>query len=116
MTTTEAAHDYDTEREAIRVMGFFGVLLANVASFGILFFWLIGAVLMLTGNGGQLLLLGLDGLALVLFWSLPLVVLVSLAAWFLYLARLDLPAIGLAGAPIALTVLYYLWLVLLRNY
>lgn len=115
MTIAETRLHDETEREAVRVLSFFGVLLGNLGSFGILFFWLTGAIQLLSGNGGQILLLGLEGVGLVLFWAFPLVVLISLAAWVLYLGRLDLPAVGLAGAPVALVVAYYLWLVLLRG-
>ncbi|MEX2534869.1 MAG: hypothetical protein WD273_04635 [Trueperaceae bacterium] len=116
MTTVHSrTYDNEVERDGNRVLGFFGLLLSNIGSFGILFFWLIGAVHLWSGNGGQINLLGLDGFALVLFWSFPVVVMLSLAAWLLYLARLDLPALGLAAAPIGLAVLYYLWLVIARS-
>ncbi|MEX2542473.1 MAG: hypothetical protein WD314_11720 [Trueperaceae bacterium] len=115
MTTAELGTSDQSERESNRVLGFYGLLLANLGSFGILFFWLIGAIHLWTGNGGQVTLLGLDGLALVAFWVFPVVVVLSLASWLLYLARLDLPAFGLAGAPIGLAVLYYLWLVMGRG-
>lgn len=114
MTTSEMGLSDRSEREANRILAFYGVLLANLGSFGILFFWLIGAINLLTGNGGQITLLGLDGIGLVAFWTFPVVVVLSLASWPLYLARLDLPALGLAGAPIGLAVLYYLWLVMGR--
>ncbi|HEX7003073.1 MAG TPA: hypothetical protein VF168_02670 [Trueperaceae bacterium] len=109
------AHNDEIAREGNRVLTFFGILLSNVGSFGITLFWVMGAIHLWQTNGGQINLLGLEGLSLVLFWALPLVVVVSLAAWLLYLAKLDLPALALAAAPIGLTVLYYLWLVLLRH-
>jgi hypothetical protein len=112
MTTVDTLRNDDIAREGSRILGFYGVLLANVASFGILFFWLTGAIHLWSGNGGQIALLGLEGFALLLFWAYPVVALLSLAAWLLYLARLDLLALGLAGAPLALSVLYYLWLVM----
>lgn len=115
MTVADTRRHDETEWEAMRILSFVGVLLGNLASFGILFFWLTGAIQLLTGNGGMMLLLSLEGTSLVLFWTLPLVVLASLAAWLLYLWRLDLPAVGLAGAPVALVIAYYLWLVLLRG-
>ena len=115
--TTVYTHPHNEElaREGNRILAFFGILLSNIGSFGIMFFWLIGAIHLWQRNGGQVNLLALDGFALVLFWALPFVVIVSLAAWLLYLARLDLPALALAAAPIGLTVLYYLWLVLARS-
>jgi hypothetical protein len=112
MTTAISGRHDETEREANRVLSFYGILLANAGSFGILFFWLLGAIHLWTGNGGQINLVGLEGLALVAFWVFPLLVVLSLGGWLLYLARLDLPALGLAGAPIGLAVLYYLWLVM----
>ena len=115
MTTVYSqAHD-DIAREGNRILTFFGILLSNIGSFGITFFWLTGAIHLWQTNGGQINLLALDGLSVVLFWALPLIVILSLASWLLYLARLDLPALALAASPIGLTVLYYLWLVLLRS-
>lgn len=108
-------HEDEIAREGYRVLTFFGILLSNIGSFGILYFWTTGAIQLLFEVGGHLDLLNLDGLPLLLFWSLPIIVIVSLAAWLLYLARLDLPALGLAAAPIGLTVLYYLWLVVGRS-
>lgn len=115
MTTAESSLYAETERDANRILSFYGLLFANLGSFGILFFWLMGAIHLWSGNGGQINTLGLSGLALTGFWVYPIVVIVSLAAWLLYLARLDLPALGLAAAPIGLAVLYYLWLVLIRG-
>lgn len=115
MTGTDARSFSDNGQEGARILGFYGVLLANLASFGVLFFWIIGAMHLLTGNGGLMNELGLDGLALVLFWAYPLVVVLSLAAWLLYFARLDLPALAVAGSPVGLVVLYYLWLVMARG-
>ena len=116
MTTVHTfRNDDELAGESNRILAFFGILLSNVASFGILFFWLTGAVHLWRSNGGQINLLALDGLPLLLFWALPFVVLASLAAWLLYLARLDLPALALAAAPIGLTIIYYLWLVVMRG-
>lgn len=104
----------DIARESNRILTFFGILLSNAGSFGIAFFWLIGAIQLLRGDSAHINLLYLEGLPLILFWALPVVVVLSLASWLLYLARLDLPALALAAAPIGLTVLYYLWLVVAR--
>lgn len=115
MTTAHSnGHDHDIARESTRILTFYGILLSNLGSFGILYFWMTGAVQLLTERGGPINLIYLEGLPLVLFWALPVVVVVSLASWLLYLARLDLLALGLAAAPIGLTVLYYLWLVVAR--
>lgn len=115
MTTASSLRYDEIEREGNRVLSFYGILLSNVGAFGILFFWLTGAIHLWSGNGGLINVLGLAGLPLLLFWLFPVVVLLSLAGWLLYLARQDLLALGLAAAPIGLAALYYLWLVVARG-
>lgn len=102
------------ERAGARTAAFYGVLLANIGSFGILFFWIIGTVLLVTRNGGHVFLLQLDGLERWLYFAYPAVVLVSLGAWLLHLLRLDRAALALAGLPIVAAILYYLYLVSFR--
>ena len=112
MTTTTHA----VERTGARTVAFYGVLLANIGSFGILFFWLIGSILLVTRNGGQIFLLELDGVDRWLYFAFPVVVLVSLGAWLLHLLRLDRAAVALAGLPIVSAVLYYIYLVSFRSF
>ena len=37
-----------------RVLTVFGILAGHLGSFAVLYFWLTGAILLFTGNGGQL--------------------------------------------------------------
>ena len=107
-----------TNGEAVdneRVLALFGVILAGIGSLGILFFWSMGAIGLLTNDGGQILDLRLAGIWLTLFWALPVVVLVSIAgAIGLFALRRHKEAVGLAGLPIIATIAYYLALVQLR--
>ena len=107
-----------TNGEAVdneRVLSLFGVILAGIGSLGILFFWSMGAIGLLTNDGGQILDLRLTGIWLTLFWALPVVVLVSIAgAIGLFALRRHKEAVGLAGLPIIATIAYYFALVQLR--
>jgi hypothetical protein len=97
-----------------RVLVLFGLLGANLGSFAILFFWITGAVLLLTGNGGQILTAELSGLERTLYLAYPVAVLVSLFSWVFFAVRRDLMALGLAGLPVVLAIGYYLYLAVAR--
>lgn len=106
---------YSIDRNGARTAAFYGVLLANIGSFGILFFWIIGTILLLTRNGGQIMDVALDGFTRTLYFAYPIAVIVSLAAWLLHFAKRDRAAVALAGLPIVATLLYYLYLVSFRT-
>lgn len=94
-----------------RALTVFAMLGAHLGSFGILYFWLTGAILLFTGNGGQLVeMVHLGGTERLLYLGYPVLVLLSLFGWVFYALRRDLLAVGLAGLPIVGTVLYFFWL------
>lgn len=94
-----------------RTLTLFGILGAHLGSFGVMYFWLTGAILLFTGNGGQIVeITGLNATERLLFLAYPAVVLVSLLAWVFYFLKRDLPALGLAGLPVVYAVLYYFYL------
>lgn len=111
---TQVASDGDAIDNE-RVLSLFGIILQSIGSLGILFFWTIGAIGLLTNNGGQILELGLTGIWRLLFWALPILVVVSIAgAVGLFALRRHKEAAGLAGLPIIATLVYYFALVQLR--
>ena len=113
LNTQQTKPDEAADNE--RVLALYGIILAAIPSLGILFFWAMGAIALLTGNGGQILDLQLSGLWRTLFFALPVVVLVSLAgAMGLFALRRHREAVGLAGLPIVATLAYYFALVQLR--
>lgn len=96
-----------------RVLGLLGVLLTQVAGLGLLVFWAMGAVLLLTNNGGQLTELGLSGLARTFYLLYPVFLVVfSALGWLLFWLRRDLLANMAMAAPVGLMVLFYLYLIL----
>lgn len=98
-----------------RVLSLYGIILATLPSFGVLFFWTIGAVGLLTGQGGQILDLQLTGIWRTAFLAMPVVALVCLVgAVALFALRRHKEAAGLAGLPVLATLAYYFALVLLR--
>lgn len=110
MTVAYDAHHHDAPDEG-QALGFFGIALANLLTFGILYFWIMGAVLLVTQNGGLIVELGLTGTLRTLYFAYPVIALLSLTCWLFYLARREIAALLVAGTPIALATLYYLWLV-----
>lgn len=94
-----------------RILTVFLMLGAHLGSFGVLFFWVAGAVLLFTGNGGQLVELArLEPTERLLYLAYPAVVLLSLVGWLFFARGRDLPAIMLAGLPLVCAVLYFFYL------
>gem|GEM_PF-1136611 len=93
----------------------YGWVLMLLGGGGLLYFWVMGAIGLLTGNAGTIVLLQLEGAWRVLFLAYPAVFLVSLVLGAALVAlKKDLASLGVAGAPVALSVVYYLALLYLR--
>jgi hypothetical protein len=93
----------------------FGWVFALLGSGGVLLFWLMGAIGLLSGNAGTIVLLELDGVWRTLFLSYPFVfVAFVLIGGALVALRRDLESIGAVGTPLALAVLYYFALIYVR--
>lgn len=94
-----------------RTLTFFGILAGHLGSFGVLYFWLTGAILLFTGNGGQLVeIVRFTDTERLLYLGYPVVVLLSLFSWAFYFMRRDLVAVGLAGLPVVCAVVYFFYL------
>ncbi len=93
----------------------FGWLFALLGSASVLLFWAMGAIGLVTSNGGLIVQLGLDGVWRTLFFAYPFVFVAALLGGIALVAlKRDLESIGLVGSPLALAVLYYLALIYLR--
>lgn len=104
-----SSNPLDTDPGSDRSLIIFGLAFSAIGALGILFFWVISAILLITENGGLILQIELDGLWLTAYWAYPFVAFAALAAaGVLYLMKRDQAALGVAGAPVALSVLYYL--------
>lgn len=94
-----------------RTLVIFGLLGAHLGAFGILYFWITGAILLFTGNGGQLVeLMQPTQVERWLYLAYPAVVLLSLFSWVFYALKRDLMALGLAGLPVVAAVVYFFYL------
>lgn len=90
-------------------MGLIGVLLTAVAVMGTVYFWIMGAVLLVTNNGGQINRLSLDGVAGFLFYAYPVIAVIALLlAVGLLLLKRPSEAVGIAGLPLVGLIAYYL--------
>ena len=93
----------------------FGWVFALLGSGGVLLFWVMGAIGLLSGNGGQILQLQLEGVWRSLFLAYPFVFVAALLAGGVLVGlKRDLESIGAVGAPLALALLYYLALIYVR--
>lgn len=96
-----------------RVLSLFNALMLQVLGLGVLLFWSMGAVLLVTQNGGQINELNLAGFGRTFYWLYPLFLAVfSLIGWALFWVRRDLLAALSFSAPLGLMLLFYLTLVL----
>jgi hypothetical protein len=95
------------------ILGAFAGVLGGGA---ILFFWSIGAIGLLGGNGGYVQDLALGGAWRGLFLAYPFLFVASLLVGGALVAlRRDLEAVGAFGFPVVATVLYYVALIQFRG-
>ncbi len=93
----------------------YGWVLMLLGGGGLLFVWVIAAIGLLTGDAGTIVLLELEGAWRVVFLAYPFVFLVSLVLGGALVAlKQDLASLAVAGAPVVLSVVYYLGLLYLR--
>jgi predicted lipid-binding transport protein (Tim44 family) len=109
--STAAADPYAGDRTGTILGALAGVLGGG----GVLFFWIIGAIGLLGGNGGFIQNLQLEGVWRTLFLAYPFVFLAALVAGAaLASLKRDLEAVGVLGLPVVAAVLYYLALIHVR--
>lgn len=96
-----------------RTLALYGYLFGVLGTFGVLFFWIIATILLLTNNGGTIIDLALSEGWRTAYFAYPLVALGAAAlGGVLFLLKRDLMAVAVAGAPVVLTALYYFALTL----
>ena len=96
-----------------RVLALFSVLALQVAGLFVLVFWVMGAVFLITGNGGQIVDIYLTGFWRNLYFFYPVaLVIFSAVGWLFFYLRRDLLAMLTLAVPVGLVVLYYLILIL----
>lgn len=113
MTSHRFGHAIDVDARAGTIYGF---IAAVVAGGGLLLFWIMGAILLFNGNGGQIQFLHDEPLWRTLYFAYPIVFVVALlVGGALAALGRDLEAVGAAGTPVVLAVLYYFALIHLGN-
>jgi hypothetical protein len=92
-----------------------GIAAGALGGGAVLYFWLMGAIHLLTDTGGLIHMLELDGIWRLLFLAYPFVFLASLlVGGVLFLLKRDLAAVGSMGLPVVAAIGYYFALVHLR--
>ena len=91
-----------------RVLSTFGMIALQIVALGIVFFWAMGAILLATGNGGQINDINLTSFWRTIFWAYPiLVIFISPIAWLSFFRKADLLAQAMLTLPIGLLGLLY---------
>lgn len=108
---TDADHDFSGDRSGTLLGAAAGVL----GSGAILFFWIMGAVGLLTQTGGTIGQLGLEGFWRTAFLAYPLVFVAALVVGSALAAlKRDLEAVGVFGLPVVAAVAYFVALIHVR--
>lgn len=95
-----------------RVLSTLGAIVLQLAGLGLLLFWAMGAVLLITGNGGQIVELNWGSDMRALYFSYPLILAAcSIAGWILYLRQKDLLALATLSVPSGLATTVYLTMI-----
>lgn len=83
----------------------------------VLYFWAMGAIGLLGGNGGQIIALELEGAWRTLFLLYPLLFAIAgVVGAALAALKRDLEAVGVLGLPVAAAIGFYFALVHLRAF
>jgi hypothetical protein len=96
----------------------FGWAAMLLAGGGLLYFWVMGAILLLRGTeSGQIRFLQDEPVWRTLYFAYPVVFVVAIVVGGVLVAlRRDLASIGVAGAPVVLAIGYYFALIHLRSF
>lgn len=106
-------HEADVDNAG--VLGVYGIILGALPALLVFIIWSMGAVQLLTGDGGLINELQLSGAWRWLYLSYPVVIVVALLlAIGAYAMKRYREAAGLAMLPVIGVVVYYLALVQLR--
>ena len=107
----DADHDFPGDRSGTLL----GAAAGALGSGAILFFWLMGAIGLLTQTGGTIGQLGLEGYWRTAFLAFPLVFVAAMVAGAALTAlKRDLEAVGAFGLPLVAAVVYFVALVHVR--
>jgi hypothetical protein len=97
-----------------RVLTLFGMFALQIAGLGIALFWAIGAILLITKNGGQIFdVLNTPGPRNAFFIYPVILIIGSIVGWLAFWRKADLLALAAMAAPTGYMVLLYLYKVLI---
>lgn len=96
-----------------RVLSTFSMILMQVVGLGVLFFWVMGAIMLFTGNGGQINDINLTPFWRNIYFAFPfLLILLSPIAWLAYFRQADILANTILVAPVGILGIMYFFYVL----
>lgn len=114
-TRTLAAPDDDHDFPGDRSGTWLGAAAGLLGGGGLLFFWIMGAIGLVTLTGGTINQLALAGVWRDAFWTYPFVFIgATVVGGALLALERDREAVGVFSLPLAAAVLYYLALIYLR--
>ena len=109
--TTAADHDFPGDRTGTLL----GAAAGALGSGAVLFFWIMGAIGLITRTGGTIDQLGLDGVWRFAFLAYPLVFVAAMVVGAALVAlKRDLEAVGVFGLPVVAAVAYFVALIHVR--
>lgn len=112
MNTTATSNSATNDVTENRVLSLLGVLALQGAGLFVLVFWAMGAVLLWTGNGGQINDIYLAGIGRTFYFLYPVALAIfSVVGWLFFWLRRDLLAMLTLSVPAGLVVLYYFILI-----
>jgi hypothetical protein len=102
---TDADHDFPGDRSGTLLGAAAGVL----GSAAVLYFWVMGALTMISGIDANIVYLALEGAWRTAFLAYPFLFVAALVAGAVLVSlKRDLEAVGVFGLPVVATVVYFI--------
>jgi hypothetical protein len=102
------------EMSGDRILALFTMFALQIVGLGIALFWAMGVILLLTGNGGQIIdALNTQGLRNAFYIYPVVLILGSIVGWLAFWRKADLVALAAMAAPTGYMTLLYLYKVLI---
>lgn len=103
--STDADHDFPGDRSGTLL----GVAAGVFGSGAVLYFWVMGALVLFSGIDANIVQMGLEGFWRTAFLAFPFLFIASLVAGSVLVSlKRDLEAVGVFGLPVVAAVAYFI--------